>query len=159
MTSSSYIWRESYANLAAEGHGESSTGGNQFDKAWAAFSLHTTPRDYSRFLIETLRDGATDAFRLSSGTLKSMLSPQIRVNDFCAWGLGWGIELTDADQAFWHWGDNGNFKCFALASRQQQNGIVIMTNGDHWQTIYQPLVEAVIGGRHPCSAADFLNNL
>lgn len=152
MSNSSYDWNERYEKTAARGHdanGKRVPGQNFYelfrgfsaeDKAkilrvqpedaapGAGFSLTTTPTDYARYLIEILKPSAGDTIHLSSGSLKEMLKPQIKISTPISWGLGWTIENGEAGNAFYHYGNSGTSQHLAVGLKQQQAGVVIMTN-------------------------------
>jgi hypothetical protein len=81
-----------------------------------------------------------------------MLDPQVRVNERVNWGLGWGLEVSTAGPAFWHWGDNPGYKCFALALREPGEGVVVMTNGDGGRQLCAWIVQRLLGIDHPALA-------
>ena len=60
-----------------------------------------------------------------------MLKPHVKLNRFLSWGLGWGLQRTEAGNTFWHWGSNTGFKCFIVASKYKQAGVIIMTNSEN----------------------------
>jgi len=164
MTSSSYLWRPDYDERAATGHDPD---GNireksKPDKVNAAASLHTTAADYARF-IEAVLNGTG----LEPETRKQMLAPQIAVDPECTnctdreptmrskevfWGLGVGMERRANGDTFWHWGDNGAFKCFMIAYPKQRRGLVMFTNSENGLSIHTEIVEDALGGRHPAFA-------
>jgi CubicO group peptidase (beta-lactamase class C family) len=173
MERSSFGWREEYAKSAAQGHwgdGKPGLSGNgRFRQATpeerqellqaypearepsAAAGLYTTAADYARFLIEMLQP-KKDAYRLSERSVKEMLTPQIKVTDRIEWGLGWGIQHTAAGDAFWHWGDWGVFRNFAVAFREAKIGAVVLTNSLNGPKAYRELIPKAIGGEHPAFA-------
>ncbi|HEY5883421.1 MAG TPA: serine hydrolase domain-containing protein [Pyrinomonadaceae bacterium] len=152
MGHSSYDWNERYERTAARGHdaeGKRVPGQNFYEKfrafpaeekakifkvqpedaaPGAGFSLTTTPTDYARYLIEILKPSAGDAFHLSAPFLNEMLKPQIKVSTPISWGLGWAIESGPAGDAFYHYGNAGTFQHLAVGLKEQQAGVVIMTN-------------------------------
>ena len=161
MRHSSYEWREAYANNLAVGHGEFGVpiDRDPMTKGNAAFSLYTTAIDYAKFMIAIMTGAG-----LAKETLREMLSPQIYLNDDClnctqnstsnlsevnAWGLGWGLQLTDEGTSFWHWGDQGIFRCYTVAFQEQKIGMVYFTNSENGLAIRDELVLRAIGGRHP----------
>ena len=96
-----------------------------------------------------------------------MLTPQSKVDESCrvcinnppgkpsneiGWGLGWGLQMTDEGNSFWHWGDNGNNKAFIVAFDKQKNGIVVLTNGANGLFILKEILEDGLGGKHPAAA-------
>lgn len=143
MTRSSYLF-------TAEGSADFATGHDkdglpqpkrQWRDAMSAASLHTTPADYSRFLAHFMESG--------DACLHEACRPQIRITDSVSWGLGWGLEHTAADDWLWHWGDNGPFKAFVLASLRQRSGLVVMTNGANGLLCCRDLACACFGDDHP----------
>jgi CubicO group peptidase (beta-lactamase class C family) len=124
----------------------------------AASSLITTPADYSNFLIALL--GGRESKVGLRATYDAMLSPQIRIDDALAWGLGWGLERRSLTMAgarspsatnanfIWHWGDNGSWKNFVLAHPATRSAIVIFTNGSRGLHVAQRIVSASTGLDH-----------
>ncbi len=161
MTSSSYVWVEPWAERIAAGH-DFAGKANEISRrteANAAASLITTAGDYARFL-EAVFEGRG----LKASTRRAWLQPQVWVDPTCtnctqrvpaevsteiAWGLGWGVQLTEEGQSIWHWGDNGDFKCYVVGYPESGNGLVVFTNSTNGLGIHQVLVEAALGGRHP----------
>ncbi|HKV37614.1 MAG TPA: serine hydrolase [Blastocatellia bacterium] len=167
MTSSSYLWRTEYETTFATGY---LTGTREAPKARpttenAAASLHTTATDYATFVLAIMSGTG-----LKRETLDQMLTPQVRLNPACvnctgaefpaagplspylAWGLGIGLERTAEGNAFWHWGDNGSFKCFVMAYRKEKFGFVAFTNSEEGLSIMPELATMVLGGDHPAFA-------
>ena len=161
MTSSSYIWRDDYDARTATGHGSS---GQPEEKTKPtvenpASSLHTTARDYALFLDAVLRGTG-----LKSETLKQMETSQVAVDPECtnctdrapkelsktiSWGLGFGIQNTKDGESLWHWGDNGNFKCFFEVYPKQKIGLVMFTNGDNGLSIAGEVIHIALGSEQP----------
>lgn len=126
------------------------------------YSLYTSSLDFATFMIKAISPSSL------------MLEPQIKVNDSAPWqsgwphekvityddvfwALGWGIEQTLHGLHFWHWGDNPGFKCFAIASHEKQNGLVVFTNGDNGRKVCNFLVNNLIAIKHP--ALDWLESV
>ncbi len=160
MRHSSYEWREVYASNLAVGHGEFGVpiDRDPMTKGNAAFSLYTTAIDYAKFMIAIMKGSG-----LAKETIREMLSPQIHLNEDClnctqnttsnlsdlnAWGLGWGLQLTDEGTSFWHWGDQGIFRCYTVAFQEQKMGMVYFTNSENGLAIRDELVLRAIGGRN-----------
>jgi CubicO group peptidase (beta-lactamase class C family) len=160
MNSSSYLWRPDYDERTATGHDadENVRPKDKPDKVNAAASLHTTAGDYAQFM-EAVLNGTG----LKPATWKQMLTPQIAVDASCTnctdqtpgpksrdifWGLGVGLERTPNGETFWHWGDNGVFKCFMIAYPKQKNGLIMFTNSENGLSIHTEIVEEALGGRH-----------
>jgi CubicO group peptidase (beta-lactamase class C family) len=154
MSSSGYVWTDSFARLMARPHDPD---GRPLDnrkstvtdvsRYGSAGALLTTPTDYTRFLIEVIEPKAGDAFRLTKGGIEEMLRPQVRVtaNDeySISWGLGWRIAKTRNGDFIGHGGDNPGFHSICEASVQRKAGYVIMTNGDNGQALINKLAPLV----------------
>ncbi|HEY2852980.1 MAG TPA: serine hydrolase domain-containing protein [Gemmatimonadaceae bacterium] len=130
MTSSTYTWRADMPSRVVAGHDR--------DQSYTVF--------WQRLGVQLLDD--------------AMLSPQIRIDDALAWGLGWGLERRSLTMAgarsqsatnanfIWHWGDNGSWKNFVLAHPATRSAIVIFTNGSRGLHVAQRIVSASTGLDH-----------
>lgn len=97
----------------------------------SAGQLHSTVKDYAKFLIEIIAPKPADAFRLSSASLQEMLRPHVKATDTLSWGLGWAIDQRPGmGDIISHTGDNPGFKAMAGASVRRRSGFIIATNGD-----------------------------
>lgn len=160
MTSSSYIWRPDFDTRSAFGHDfDGNVGSFRKDSEFnAAASLNTTSHDYALFLTAVLNGTG-----LKPQTLREMETPQIKVDSACTnctdrvplqlsknlfWGLGWGIEKEGREKRLWHWGDNGNFKCFVVADPAHKSAAVMFTNSQNGLAI-APAVFREVTGRTP----------
>lgn len=103
----------------------------------AAFSLLTTARDYAIFVRHLLGDGRP--------MLERMMAPQITINESLRWGLGLGIETSGGRSTFWHWGDNPGYKNFVIGDPRDNNAIVIFTNANSGQAVYERVIRAETG--------------
>jgi hypothetical protein len=81
----------------------------------------------------------------------------VTLNDCVGWGLGWGIQRTPEGDAFWHWGDNGCYRAFAIGSPESGNGMVVLTNSENGQRVIRTILRDLIGGDYP--ALDWLDGL
>ena len=164
MTSSSYVWRSDYDARTAIGHNEDAKPGDKGKprEANAASGLHTTAADYARFVEAVLNQKG-----LKPETFREMEKPQIAVDPACTnctdrvagelskevfWGLGWGIQETRDGESLWHWGDNGEFKCYVVAYPKQKIGVVMFTNGQNGLSIREDVVQIALGGAQPAFA-------
>lgn len=75
-----------------------------------------------------------------------MLRSQIQLNYYLDWGLGWGLEYSNKQKYFWHWGDVQTYKTFAIASRELGTGVVILTNSQNGLKVCPAIVSAVMSG-------------
>jgi CubicO group peptidase (beta-lactamase class C family) len=151
MTSSGYVWRDTFEQHAAKPH---DVEGKPLTKAKpkptdaaryaAAGGLHTTPTDYARFLVEVINPKESDAFRLSAASLKEMIRPQVKVDDSHSWALGWEIYHGPKGDLIMHGGNQKGFHAFAVASVERKSGVVIMTNGDNGWKLNAHIVEQIV---------------
>jgi hypothetical protein len=84
--------------------------------------------------------------------LAGLLTPQIAVAPGISWSLGWGLEHTASGDAFWHWGDWGVFRNFAIGFRLQKAGIVVLTNSFNGPQVYGEIIPDALGETHPAFA-------
>ncbi|HEX9652517.1 MAG TPA: serine hydrolase [bacterium] len=161
MRHSSYEWEPRFEANYAVGHSEFGQPINRdpMTEGHAAYSLYTTAVDYAKFLAAILNGTA-----LRQGTASQMLTPQIQLDKNCTnctnrsdfspsesnyWGLGFGLQKTDEGTSFWHWGDQGIYRCYTVAFHDQKIGLVFFTNSENGLSIRDDLVLAALGGQHP----------
>ncbi len=149
LTDSSYVWRPEYETGAAVAYDFDNTPIREAERsrpeqANAAGSLHTTPGDYAKFLVELLfrKDGALP---LDYTLKRMMLSPQVRLTNRLAWGLGWGLRLSEDGDRFWHWGDSRGYMSYAVGSLDRRKGVVILTNGRNGLRVAEQVAAKVMG--------------
>jgi CubicO group peptidase (beta-lactamase class C family) len=118
----------------------------------AAGSLQTTATDYARFMIHLMNSARREKFELSEATRREMLTPQIRINDALAWGLGCGLEQAEGRQYFWHWGEHFAFRTLAFGDAQNRSGVVVLTNSGAGHRACEQLVKEATGHDHPAFA-------
>ncbi len=165
MADSSYVWREAFGATKASGHNAAGVVGRMRKPADASpSSLHTTVLDYAKFVIAVMNGTG-----LKKETAGQMLQTQVRVDEGCyscierkagrlseslSWGLGWGLERTEAGDAFWHWGENnGEFQNFVMAYPEREAGVVIFTNSGNGLSVVPEIVSRALGGGiHPAFA-------
>lgn len=143
MTTSGYIWNDTFEARAARPH---DVKGRPEDKRKrtaadvaryaAAGGLEATPTEYAKFLIEMIAPKPPDGFRLTAASLKEMCRPHVKeANAWGARGLGWQLVHTDKGEVIQHGGDNRGFHAFAVASIERRFGAVVMTNGENGATM------------------------
>jgi CubicO group peptidase (beta-lactamase class C family) len=147
MTSSGYIWNDTFEHRAARPHdakGKAFANKKRTAADAARFAaageLHTTPADYAKFLLEVIAPKESDAFRLNQKSLQEMLRPQVKVDNSSSWALGWRITHTAKGNLIVHGGDNDGFHAFVAASVERKSGYVIMTNGENGTEIINKLI-------------------
>jgi hypothetical protein len=52
------------------------------------------------------------------------------------------VQQSDRGRAIWHWGDNGDFRCFVIFYPDQGDGLVYFTNSNNGLAIAESLVGA-----------------
>ncbi len=164
MTSSSFVWLDSYERLKIFTHSSTGepTGQNKVPNANAAGSLHTTAQDYGRFVAailngtglkkETARLMLTPQIKVSESGTRNLDAPPEKLSQQISWGLGWGLQSTKDGLSFWHWGDNGNTKAFVVAFEKGKTGMVVFTNSANGLSIIKEIVDAAVGGERPALA-------
>jgi excisionase family DNA binding protein len=166
MRHSSYVWRDAYETQAARGHDDQGRPQehNRMTEPNAAYSLYTTPSEFARFVAALLEPRRDPACR-SPIWVARMLVSQIPVNDAgldakrpaseikasknVSWGLGWGLEHTPGKEAFWHWGDNGQFQAFVMGFPRSRSGMVCMANSEQGRALWSDLFGTVFGSARP----------
>lgn len=139
MTSSGYVWNDTFEKHAARPH---DTEGRALDnrkrtqsdiaRYGAAGDLHSTASDYAKFLIEVVKPKPADDFRLTSKSLREMLQPHVKVAEeySLSWALGWKVLRFHGRTVISHGGDNTGFHCTSAAALESKSGFVMMTNGE-----------------------------
>ncbi|PZR29805.1 MAG: hypothetical protein DI535_01495 [Citrobacter freundii] len=117
----------------------------------AAASVHTTATDYGKFMIALMKGTG-----LKKKTWEEMFTPQIRVssNTFpeLYWGLGVGLEVEGKKKYFWHWGDQGDSKCFMKADLGKKDGFLYFTNSANGIAVADRIMDDALGGTTPSLA-------
>jgi len=151
MTSSIYAvpLPEDLRSRAATAH---SSLGNPAPGKWhelvcmgAGGGLWTTPSDLARFAIEIMRSRAGQSNKvLSQEMVNQMLAPQIDMDDYNRMGLGFGLGGEGQDPLFWHTGGNApGFLSLIIAFPERGLGIVVMTNGNAGDSLYDEILMSV----------------
>lgn len=153
MDHSSYIWQDRFDSNHALPHDDMAMVKEKYrpETGNSAHSLQTTAEDYAKFIREMFYPTL-----VRKATVKEMLRPHVGVypkevspDADLFWGLGWGLQETPQGSAFWHWGDNGTFKCFVIAYPRQKLGLVYFTNSENGLSITGELLEQALGGEFP----------
>lgn len=168
MNHSSFIWNGDQKAPIALGHNEKGKAKekNLWKEMYAAASLHSTPKDFGKFMCAVMQPSFENPGHLSPGMRQEMLKTQIQVNDsapwhkgypkkiiktndLVGWCLGWGIQKTSKGDSIWHWGDNGNYRAFAIGYLEDSSGMIVMTNGKNGQKIISHMLQNIVGGEYP----------
>jgi len=154
MPNSSFIWREDFATRVALGYTREGPQEKWKGKqGLSAATLHTTAGDFAQFLNAILQPGGSG---LSEDSIQEMLAAHAQVDESLSWGLGWGLEKRPDGWAFWQWGDNGEFKAFAIGSRTERVALVVFTNNGLGLRLCRQIVQFVMPGPHPALAFSML---
>jgi CubicO group peptidase (beta-lactamase class C family) len=157
MDQSSYIWKTIFDSTTAWPHDIMMVSGKKRkpEKGHTAATLHTTAVDYARFLKAIINHNG-----LKAATCVWLSNPKIIVDStdskYVYWGLGFGLEIFDGETSIWHWGDNGDFKCFFMISPEQKSGVVYFTNSSQGLVIRKQIIRLTMGGDHPALNSSIL---
>jgi len=163
MHSSSFLWQPAFSETGAYGHNKNGevTGRNEPFLTAAAYSMLTTASDYNKFL-QALVQGkglSRKAHRLMFADTVNVRKKDKAPGDAAAhvsWALGMGIQRNELGTAIWHWGDNGDFKCFFMAFPEKNKSIVYFTNSENGLKV-MPAVLDFYFGRHTWWALQWLD--
>jgi len=166
MTRTRTIWHESFESNFASGH--DATGKNigyqRRTSTRAAGSAATTLQDMAIFLRAVMHgDGLTPASK------KQMLEPSIRIRSAhqfptldekvtdrddhikLSYGLGWGVIDTPHGPAYFKEGHSDGFQNYMIAFDDKKTAIVLMSNSDNAESIFQELLATLIADTwSPC---------
>jgi len=164
MKESSLVWEQPFNQQTATGHTEAGVAIPKRKplKHNAAASLHTTATDYARFMIAVMNGTG-----LKPATARAMISQQTKVDQGCSncigrpvtqpsesifWGLGVGLQHTAGGDSFWHWGDNGVFRCMMIGYPASKQGIIIFTNSGNGLAIAPHIAKLAMHEAQPAFA-------
>ena len=112
----------------------------------AAASLVTTARDYGTFMRWLFGAGPVSGGR---AILDRMIVQRSTISQALGWGSGIGVEQAGGRKYVWHWGDNPGFKNFVVGEPATGTAMVIFTNGNAGQRVYERVIRARTGVDHP----------
>lgn len=160
MTHSSYTWQPEFEADYSLGHNQE---GKPYPKdkdnaPRSASTLETTPDDYALFTAAVLQQkiltplGYNSLFQLQLRLRsKHQMGPQTwkdttAENDAIALGysLGWGRLQTPYGFGVFKEGHGDGFQHYSILFPEKKLGIVIMTNSDNGESIFQELLEVAI---------------
>ena len=152
MDASSFVWQDRFLPNMAHGH-DKQCSSQEIRRITVgdADSLLTTPSDYAKFMIQIIKSCRIDKLHPSKHSVSQMVSKHISISEKLSWGLGWGIQQTDAGDCFWQFGggEGAPFQNFAVAFRDLGIGVIILTNSANGEDIFEDLVTLAIGGEYP----------
>lgn len=148
MSSSSYEWTSKFDSVSAFGNGADEIARHSNQNA--AYSLLTTAHDYNLFLQEMIAgEGlkpASHEMMLAKATPGNWYRhPPKEATSHIWWGLGVGIQENEKGKAIWHWGDNGNFKCFYMVFPATHESIVYFTHSSSGLFIAPEVIDIFLG--------------
>lgn len=131
MYSSSFVWKDEYADRFAHPHIK----GTPNLKVWAekpnaSRYFYTTPTDYCLFLNK-LFVPQTSRKCLAPLTLEKMLQPQVELYGKLKWTAGIGLSEEKNGKIFWHFGDNEGSKSLAFIDCTKDVCVCVMINDSH----------------------------
>ena len=161
MTRTSYVWDDALADNAAVGFGrdeEAYALDPQLD-ASAAYSAVISIHDFSRLITAIMNDTL-----MRADLNEAMITPQHRIltkqqfgpdafvietgnthDDIeLSYGLGWNVIRSPYGYAFIKEGNDTGFQHYSIAF-ENGTGLVLLTNSDNGDTIFQYLNEELIG--------------
>lgn len=104
----------------------------------AAASLLSTIEDLCTFCIDVINGAG-----LSPELYNDMISPQAKIRENFAKGLGWEIVegLPDGEYALEHSGSSGGVKTIFVVLPESRRGVVVLTNGDNGVHVYNNIIK------------------
>jgi len=158
MTSSGYVWNDTFAKHAArphvpdgKPHAKAKPTATDAARYASAGGLHTTAAEYAKFLMEIVNPRGSDAFRLNQKSLKEMVRPQVKldpaekIDGADSWALGWAIQERPTGNVIVHSGGQAGFRSLAMSSLEKKSGFIMLTNGDNGgKVLYDPTLGTIL---------------
>lgn len=113
----------------------------EISEALAPFSLHTSAKDYAKFLAALMADAQVVQLIVQSPV---SVVPTLGLG----WGLGWGVERGEKETFIWQWGNNPGYRAFVMASTSSGNAIVIFANSEQGLAMAGPIIATVLPETH-----------
>lgn len=160
MTRSSLVWEPKFGDNATVGYTPDgrSVLYDRSTRPHAASSLITTASDWSKFLAAVARgDGLTPASKAEMIRLQIPIHTATQFPTLIAkqsskysaihlgYGLGWGVFKTPFGQAFFKEGHDDGVANYAMCVQPRRACILLMSNSDHAEGIFKPLVDLLMG--------------
>jgi CubicO group peptidase (beta-lactamase class C family) len=168
IENASFLWRSDIEKLSAQGYLKDGT-----IRKWkpleasAAGSLHMSPSNYARFIINLMGNKNDNNSGLSQEMIDKMFTSWIPVNnaglsnkhdvpkdkitenESVFWGFGWGLEKCANDINFWHWGNNSSFHNLVFVNLNLNWGFVLMSNCEKSPLAWEEILKIAFVGQHP----------
>ena len=131
MHSSSFVWKEDYADRFAHPHvkGEANLK-VRAEKPNASKFFYTTPTDYCLFLNK-LFVPQTSRKCLTPITLEKMLKPQVELYGGLKWTAGMGLSEEKSGKIYWQFGNDEGSKALAFIDPSADLCVCVASNDDH----------------------------
>jgi CubicO group peptidase (beta-lactamase class C family) len=149
MNDTKYTWKEeTFASRFATWHDGI---GALYQEDWknteahASDDLLTTVTDLSIFLTHVINGAG-----LSEPLYQDMITSHTKVNDSVSYGLGWNIvhNLPNNEYALYHDGGDYGVRTAVFVLPKSKRGLVILTNGDKGDYLYQKIASKVFDVGH-----------
>jgi CubicO group peptidase (beta-lactamase class C family) len=137
MSDTAFRWKPQFADVFIPGMPKYM----EIPEALAPFSLHTTAKDYAKFLGALMADQQVMQLIVQS---PATVLPKLGLE----WGLGWGVERGERETFLWHWGNNPGYRAFVMASTSSGNAVVMLTNSEEGLAMAEPIIAKVLPGTH-----------
>ena len=137
MSSTAFRWEPQFADGFMPGMPRYM----EIPEALAPFSLHTSAKDFAKFLAALMAD--PQAVQLIVQSPVSVV-PKLGLG----WGLGWGVERGEKETFIWQWGNNPGYRAFVMASTSSGDAVVMLTSSENGLAVAEPIVKAVLPGTH-----------
>jgi CubicO group peptidase (beta-lactamase class C family) len=149
MENSSYVWMDKFEANASMDH-QTPAEIARYENANAAYSLLTNTTDYNIFL-RALMTGrglkeSTHHMMLEKASPANRFGQPVNDSDpYIDWGLGVGLQHNEKGDAFWHWGDNGDYKCFYIAFPARGESLIYFTHSRNGLNITEEILNLFFG--------------
>jgi CubicO group peptidase (beta-lactamase class C family) len=144
MTSSGYVWTDALGKNVAmphnvQGEPQEKARSTAIDMARyaSAGGLHTTAKDFSKFIVGLFTPIENNPYRLNSKSLEAMFRPQVKLREdqkidgASSWALGWAVQERKSGNIVVHSGGQSGFRSLTMVSIERKSGFVMLTNGDN----------------------------
>ncbi len=145
MYSSSFVWKDEYADRFAHPHvkGEANLK-VRAERPNASKFFYTTPTDYCLFLNK-LFVPQTSKKCLTPLTLEKMLQPQVELFGGLKWTAGIGLSEEKNGKFYWQFGDNEGSKSLAFIDTEADICVCAMCNDAHGFDAIRALLKDSLG--------------
>jgi CubicO group peptidase (beta-lactamase class C family) len=132
-----FTWQENFSLKKSYGHrnGKPTQNGPKFlrkgrNEFGAAYSLHTTSKDYAKFLIHMMNPKSDN-----KEIVEEMLSLQESMpNEDGEWhrSIAFPVKQVDNSLRYFHSGNNGDFRAYCQFYKDKGYGLVMFSNSDNF---------------------------